>query len=204
MQKAECHVNEDSGKLVEEAQRGERAAIDALLERHLPGLRAFVRLRAGEQVRAQESVSDLVQSVCREALEDVGSFRYQGEAAFKHWLFTLALRKIVDRSRRLRVRPLERAVAAGAAAGIVSGQSELLEHYATFCTPSADAAIREEVERIERAFDALGEDDREVITLARLVGLRYAEIGERMGRSEEAVRKLLARALARLGRRLRA
>jgi RNA polymerase sigma-70 factor (ECF subfamily) len=57
---------------------------------------------------------------------------------------------------------------------------------------------KEAVERIEAALDALPEDYREVITLAKLVGLSRAEIGEVMGRSEGAVRTLLFRAQARL------
>ena len=57
---------------------------------------------------------------------------------------------------------------------------------------------REELERIESAFDRLPEEYREVITLARIAGLSRAEIAERMGRREGAVRTLLSRALARL------
>jgi DNA-directed RNA polymerase specialized sigma24 family protein len=47
---------------------GDQLAIEALLERHLPGLRAFVRLRAGPAVRTRESTTDVVQSACREVL----------------------------------------------------------------------------------------------------------------------------------------
>jgi hypothetical protein len=43
---------------------------------------------------------------------------------------------------------------------------------------------------------------REVIALAKIAGLSRAEIGERMGRSETAVRTLLHRALADLAERL--
>jgi RNA polymerase sigma factor (sigma-70 family) len=58
----------------------------------------------------------------------------------------------------------------------------------------------EELERLEAAFDRLPDDYREVITLARLVGLPLAAIGRQMGgRSEGAVSMLLARALTRLG-----
>ena len=55
------------------------------------------RLRAGEFVRARESSSDLVQSVCREVLANIGRFQHPSESAFKQWLFREALRKIVDR-----------------------------------------------------------------------------------------------------------
>jgi RNA polymerase sigma factor (sigma-70 family) len=48
---------------------------------------------------------------------------------------------------------------------------------------------------MERAFDLLSDDHREVITLSRIVGLSHAEIAAELGRSEGAVRVLLSRAL---------
>lgn len=85
--------------LVESARLGDEQAIDALLERHLPGLRAYVRLHASELIREKESCSDLVQSVCREVLEGVERFEYRGEAQFRNWLVTQAMGKIVSRQR---------------------------------------------------------------------------------------------------------
>jgi RNA polymerase sigma factor (sigma-70 family) len=57
---------------------------------------------------------------------------------------------------------------------------------------------REEIEHVERAFDRLEEEQREVITLAHVAGLTRAEIAERLGKSEGAVRTMLSRALADL------
>jgi RNA polymerase sigma factor (sigma-70 family) len=50
-------------------------------------------------------------------------------------------------------------------------------------------------QQMELAFDRLPDDYREVITLARIVGLSHAEIARQMGRGEGAVRMLLSRAL---------
>jgi RNA polymerase sigma factor (sigma-70 family) len=58
--------------------------------------------------------------------------------------------------------------------------------------------VREEVERVEEAFDELTPEHREVLTLAHVLGLSRREIGEQMGKSEEAVRALLHRAMVRL------
>ncbi len=70
--------------------------------------------------------------------------------------------------------------------------------YADLVTPSQEAEAQEAGERLERAFDELPEQYQEVITLSRIVGLRFDEIAEQMGRSPGAVRTLLGRALARL------
>ena len=88
--------------LVQEAQRGDSAALDELLQRHIPALRAFIRLRCGKQIRDKESCSDLVQSVCREVLGELGRFEYRGEASFRNWLFGWATHKIQNRARYYR------------------------------------------------------------------------------------------------------
>ena len=78
----------------------------------------------------------------------------------------------------------------------------LLACYASLCTPSRELASAEALRRIESAFDELPEDYQEAITLYRLCGLDYAEIAERMARSEGAVRNLVYRGLSRLALRL--
>ena len=85
-----------------------------------------------------------------------------------------------------------------------SNDDQLMDAYATFRTPSHDAMVHEQVERVERAFDELPVDYRELITLHRIAGLSYAEIAGQLNTTEEAVRKKLARAMARLSRILRA
>ena len=75
----------------------------------------------------------------------------------------------------------------------------LREIYASFCSPSQVAIRNEDLALLKGAFDRLPDDYRTVVTLARIVGLSHAEIAEEMGRSENAVRTLLHRALARLG-----
>lgn len=192
-------MNEESRELVERASQGDKPAIAELLERHLPGLRAFVRLRAGPQIRAKESASDLVQSVCLEILQHLDRFKYRGEAGFKHWLYTTALRKIMkryeyyhaakrDAGREVRPRRISS----------TAGDEALMECYRSFSTPSRHAMFHEQLDRVESAFQKLSEDYRTVILLARIVGLSRAEIAEKMGRSETAVRSLLSRALSQL------
>lgn len=178
-------------QLVASASRGDRTAVEELLVRHLPGLRAFIRLRAGPLVRAQESASDLAQSVCREVLLNLSTFRYGGEAGFRRWLFTTALRTLQKKDEHWRAQKRE-------AARVQRDETALLEQYRSFSSPSNRAVAREELERIEGAFDELDEDEREVITLARVVGLAHKEIAEVMGRSEGATRVLLHRSLAHL------
>ncbi|MCK6445899.1 MAG: RNA polymerase sigma factor [Planctomycetes bacterium] len=186
---------DDTSRLIESAQRGDELALETLLGRYLPGLRAFVRLRAGPTVRAHESASDIAQSACREVLQNLASFKYGGEAGFKHWLYATALRKLQKRDEHWRAQKRE-------AARVVANDDALLELYRNVSSPSRRAMAKEELERIERAFDELGEEEREVITLARIVGLPHKEIAEALGKTEGATRVLLHRALAKLAEKL--
>ncbi|MCA8972048.1 MAG: sigma-70 family RNA polymerase sigma factor [Planctomycetes bacterium] len=183
----------DTADLISQTRSGDERACEALLVRYLPELHAFIRLRMGPRLLARETSEDLVQSVCREVLDDLGEFQYEHERGFKSWLFIQALRKVQDRAKyhSRQKRDVGREVAID--------EAQLLSGYASFLTPSRVVSQREDIERLERAFDKLPEDYRDVITWSKLLGLTHAEIGERMGRTETAVRALLYRALVRLG-----
>jgi RNA polymerase sigma-70 factor, ECF subfamily len=60
----------------------------------------------------------------------------------------------------------------------------------------------EQSARLEAALEALPEPHREVIVLRKLEELSFAQIGERLGRSEDACRMLFARAMAALTLRM--
>lgn len=194
----------DTRGLAEAAAAGDKAALDALLDRHLPELRAFVRLRTGKLIRDRESSSDIVQSVCREVLQNMGRFRHPSEAAFKQWLFKTALRKLTNRrdfylaEKRDVLRDVPLVRPGKDEEPDSTAESRLFDVYRAFTPPGHRAMIRDEIARVEAVFDELSEQEREVITLAHLVGLSRAEIAREVGKSEGAVRVLLHRALAKV------
>ena len=191
---------DEFAELLGRARGGDPAAADALLRRHLEPLRAFVRLRTGPSLRARESCSDLVQSACREALGELGGLECRDEGAFRAWLCAVALNKIRHRAEYFGA--ARRSADHEVPRDVEGGERALLDAYRPVFTPSHHAAAREEIERLERAFDRLGEDDREVILQARLLGRGHREIAGELGKSEAAVRKSLSRALARLALQL--
>lgn len=184
---------------VRAAGAGNRAALEELVAVHAGRLAAFVRARAGELVREQEAVEDLVQSVCREALADLSQVEYRGDREFRSWLFMLATRKILDRKKfyQRECRDVGREVGLPDA-----GVSRLLDAYGTVATPSRIASAREELARIEAAIAALPEPQRDAVLYVKLLGISYADVAERLSRSESAVRGLVARGLSELAERL--
>lgn len=184
--------------LIDAFTRGEQPALDDLIARHVPRLHAYVRLRMGPGLRAREGTMDIVQSVCREALGDVRrGFDYRGEAAFVAWLLQAALNKLRDRHRFHAA--AKRDVARESPGAALAGGETDPTAYASLLSPSRDAIGREQIERLEAAFDELPEAYREVIILARGIGLPHAEVAAQMNRSPGATRMLLGRALAQLG-----
>lgn len=194
-------MNSPSKELIDRASNGDVSAVDVLLERNLPGLEAYIRLRTGRLLKSKESASDLVQSVCREVLQHIDRYQYRGEAQFRHWLYTTAMRKILNRNEYYKAGKRDAArefVTSDPGRSSSSTGGALLQTYRSFVTPSRHLAAREELDRTERAFAKLSEDKREVILLAKIVGLSRAEIAGEMGRTELAIRSLLSRALAEL------
>ena len=179
---------------VRAAQDGDPTALEGLLVHELPNLRGFVRLRMGPALRELESTSDVVQSVCREVLQDVSRIEYRGESSFRHWLYLAAERKLKDRARhwgRAKRDP-------GRLAGTEPELEGLLPTYAGFCSPSEAAIGQEQLARVEAAFDKLPDSYREAILLSRVVGLSNQELAEELGHEEAYTRTLLSRALVRL------
>jgi RNA polymerase sigma-70 factor (ECF subfamily) len=186
----------DSG-LYERATGGDAASLDALLARYMPQLHAYVHVRLSSAVRARESSMDVVQSVCRDLLAERARFDFRGEEHFRAWLFTSALNKMRDKHRfhRGAMRDVMREAQPPSDVDGVLARSLL--------TPSQNAVASETARALTEALGSLSEDHREVITLARVVGLPHRVIAEVMERSEEAVRQLLGRALFQLTQELR-
>ncbi len=183
---------DDSRDTVQAASAGNPAAVDTLLTRYLPSVRAFLRLRAGGLLLARESASDLAQSVCRDVLQSLDQFRYDGEDGFRRWLFKTAQRKIVDRydyykaQRRTPDRESPRLV------------TDTLAVYGDVPSPSHQLMAKEQLERLENAVEALPEDQREAFILCKVVGLTRRTVADDLNLSEGAVKMRLHRALITL------
>lgn len=190
----------DPEEEIHAAVAGDPQALNTVFERSMTPLVAFIRARLGTKLAARESAADLAQSVYREVLEDFDAIEYRGEAAFRGWLFKQAVRKILDRNRyhHRGCRDIGREVTPAGAENV----GALVDCYATLGTPSRFVAAREELDRFEIAIESLTENQRNAVTMSRLLELESGEIAELMKCSESAVRGLVARGLATLAAKL--
>ena len=181
-----CVVNSESTRvLVERSKAGERAAFDLLIERHRSDLQVALVASVEPRLRDVLGLDELMQEAIVGAYTSLGRFEWRGEGSFAAWLRQIARNVVLAAIRKSR-------------------------HYSTLeiarepsggdPTPSRAARREERFDRLETAFDGLSPDHREVLRLSRLEGLGFTEIGGCMGRSPDAVRKLIVRALAELRR----
>jgi RNA polymerase sigma-70 factor (ECF subfamily) len=177
-------TGEPTSALVKKAQEGDRAAFDEIVERYRSRLEVQVRSRLGERLRALIEVDDILQDVFTSAYSSLSRFQWRDEESFYRWLGGIAEHLIwnLSQKKNLGPMPLTREIAG-------SGIS-----------PSRGLRRQQRFDRLEKALDDLTPEQRRAVILARIEGLKVKEIAARMGRSTEAVKKLLARAVLRLRR----
>jgi RNA polymerase sigma-70 factor (ECF subfamily) len=171
-----------------------------LLELYRNYLSLLARLQVGRRLQGKVDAADLVQETFLEAHRDLGQFRGQTEEELVSWLRRILASNLANQVRRYfgtqaRDLHLERELAdeldqssRSMDRGLVAPQS----------SPSQQAARREQSVLLADALHLLSEDYREVIVLRHLEGLSFPEVAARMHRSEDSVKKLWARSLARL------
>jgi RNA polymerase sigma-70 factor, ECF subfamily len=179
----------DLPNLLKEAQRGSQEAIGALLERHRSYLWAIANEEIASDSHLTFTIADVVQSAQLEALRDLAMFRGSSEAEFRSWLRHILRNNILD-LRRARGRRLPRANADSAP---IEAQPDANDR-----SPSSQVSAGELGDKLRAAIDQLPPDERTVIEMHYFQDKPYAEIGECLGRTPEAVRKLWGRALVRL------
>lgn len=165
-----------------------------MFARNIHHVRAYVRLRIDPLTRSRESVSDIVQSACRELLQS-DSFELRDEKAFRSYLCQAALFKIQNRHRH---HAAEKRGGDGVRHLSETDEGLANVYRTTLFDPSRQAIRKEEIDALERAFDQLPDDYRAMLTQYRILGLSIAEIAAQGGRTEGATKMLLHRAMARL------
>jgi len=187
------HIDDrdDDARLVRRACAGDAAALASLLERHREAMQRFADARLPARLRRRVSVADVVQDAHVVALDRAADFEPQGPDSFRNWLFGIVDRKVRESIRNhdgAAKRSLRREVTRAA-------RRETGQFRARQPTPSQVAIGAETADLAERALGALSQDHRDVLRWTRREHLRLEEVAERMGRSRDAVRKLLDRAL---------
>jgi RNA polymerase sigma-70 factor (ECF subfamily) len=167
--------------LVARAGRGDRAAAQALMTRHLPKMLTVARRMLGNQAEAEDAVQDAFLKLWTHAA------RWEpGRALFETWLYRVVLNKCYDRLRRKTTANLDEA-------------AEVVDP-----APAADLLLQGSAmaKEIEAALAELPERQRAAIALCHYQECGNIEAAEILGISVEALESLLSRGRRTLRARL--
>ncbi len=139
---------------------GDQTAFETLYQRYRIRLYAFLFRSTGDPAAAQDLFQETFLRVFRER------DRYKPRAAFVTWLFTIARRLYLD---HLRTGRRAKEILIGSPAALATIRD---------IEPGPLRAIEntEEGRRLAVAFAGLPEEDRAILLLSRLEGLRYARL----------------------------
>jgi RNA polymerase sigma-70 factor (ECF subfamily) len=152
--------------LIESAQRGDRQAFSALLERHYDFVHAVAWRWSGNLADAE----DIAQDVCVKLGQAIRSFR--GTSRFRTWLYTLTLNAARDHQRK------------------VSRERHNAGRFASdpaFSHVDAANDNSEQVEALWAAVRCLPEKQCDAVLLVYAEGLNHAAAADVMGCSEATV-----------------
>lgn len=169
--------------LIEAAKAGDREAFETLVSHDCDRIRALVASRLNARIVFGVEVDDVYQETLLRAFRSIAKFEWRGRDSLLHWLGGIADNVVLHlarkRARERRV-PLDEDVS-------VEGVS-----------PSRAMRREERLQRLEDSLVELSPEHREVIMRVRVEGLTFQQVAEEMGRSPEAVKRLLYRALKHL------
>jgi RNA polymerase sigma-70 factor (ECF subfamily) len=186
------------------ARRASDAALAGRLEAHRGYLTILARMQIGRRLQGKADPADVVQETFVHAMRDATQFRGTSDQELAGWLRRILAARLANLVRRFcgtqgRDVRLEQALQVE-----LDQSSQVLDRglVSPLSSPSQRAIRGEQVTWLAQALEGLSTDYRDVLVLHHLEECDFPEVARRMGRSVEAVKKLWARALARLRKSL--
>ena len=178
--------------LLAQAKAGSGDALNHLFDHVAARLLALIRLRMGPRLRMRMESRDILQASMMKAFERLEQLKGESSASLMAWLARIAENEIRDQAEYLgrRRRDMDRNVSLN--------KNEDIALRAQVRSQVSQLVLTDEMKRLEKALEDLDPDHREIILLRKLEELSYKEIGRRLGKSADACRMLLARAMTAL------
>ncbi|MEL6729258.1 MAG: RNA polymerase sigma factor [Pseudomonadota bacterium] len=161
------NVDNSDDALIRRIERGDKAAMRVLYERHSNGLTAFARNRLKDPFEA----ADVVQETFLEVWTKASTF--EARASVRSWMFSIARNKAVDRIRK-------------SAKVIASEPDETIVDDG----PAVETIVSnaQDAERVQHCLSELSDAQRAAVTLSFFEEMTYREIAETESVSESTVK----------------
>jgi RNA polymerase sigma-70 factor (ECF subfamily) len=186
----------EDDELIRAAQKGERAAFDALVRRYD---RSVLRL-ALHMLGNEQDAQDVNQEAFLKAYRHLGNFRF--ECSFYTWLYRIVTNLCLDQMRRRKSRREDPST-------VLDSSGAEMDLMANLTDGRASANPVRELERktmntaIQSALNELTPRERMVFELKHYQGLKLRTIGEMLSTTEETAKNTLFRATRKLRARLK-
>ena len=183
--------DEPTIELVVRAREGDRMAVEALLQRSIPGLRRFAHGRLPPAARGSLDTGDLVQETVLHVLRRLDTFEPRHVGAMQAYLRQSVINRIRDEVRRIGRHP---------------APAELPDDLVSEMPSPLEEAVRAEAyERYRAVLVQLSPRDREMVVARIEAQWNLGEIAQRFNmRTVDGARMAVTRALRRLMDRLKA
>jgi RNA polymerase sigma-70 factor, ECF subfamily len=180
------HITDEA--LMEEFRQGSVRAFERLLRRHQRPVFNFFARHLGNPSVAEDLLQELFMRVIKAAPS------YRPQAKFTTWMYTIARNLVIDESRRSRSRP------AASLDAPTRDDGESLADRLQGREMAQDRRVMggELHESLQRAVDSLLPEQREVFLMREFLNLRFKEIAEVVGVSENTVKSRMRYALEHL------
>ena len=182
--------------LLLEARGGSEQALDRLLEQCGTRLLSLIRMRMGPKLRSKMESCDLLNATLLRAFKGFDSLEARNTSSLMAWLARIAENEIRDQAERLNAQRRD----AAQEVPLDSGFHELADRVRS---QTSRLVLSESRRKLERAIEQLPAEHREIVLLRHYEELGFKEIGARMGKSADACRMLLARAMTALTLKMR-
>ena len=197
------NLDNETQSLIVNAKLENEEALNKLFAKYQSRILRIVRLRLTSNMRSKLRLQsmDIVQEVFMYALQHLKDFEPKSQGHFVNWLGKKVEHYICDRLDY--VSTLKR----GAPGGEISIDQEApgeettgapLEIEDDGTTPSQFAVKQEREQLIDSLLGLLEPEQRELIIHRDLEDMTFTEIGELLGRTEDAIRKAYCRAFKKL------
>ena len=183
--------DEPTIELVVRAREGDRMAVEALLQRSIPGLTRFAHGRLPPAARGSLDTGDLVQETVLHVLRRLDSFEPRHVGAMQAYLRQSVINRIRDEVRRIGRHP---------------ALAELPEDLVSEMPSPLEEAVRAEAyDRYRAVLVQLSPRDREMVVARIEAQWNLGEIAQRFNmRTVDGARMAVTRALRRLMDRIKA
>lgn len=170
--------------MVTAAQRGDQSALASVYEFYFPRVFRYVAARLNKT----EDAEDVTEEIFLRVIDNLGSFEFRG-LPFGAWVFRIARNEVVSHVRRQKVRsqtaPLSEFIPDANADHVTEVETQL-----------TIAVVREAAEKLPEA-------QRQVIALRFGAGLSVAETAQALKKTENNVKVLQHKAIAKLQQMMR-